>query len=341
MEEIKIYQTNNDEMFKKFFPYAKASSTSQMNRRNNEVDYDSAGNPRRGPKGRSITITPYNGRDGSNVDRFSSEFGSRPKTEMGTPASVVYKEINNLGANMHKGFGLPNPEKVTFGIDTTEMRFLPPDDSHNLTEVTNNERRDAVMANYTTYTQNPQQPIYNGNQFNAYARPMPEIPPRPPVTPVAPPPAPAPEPIIPPTQEELPWIPTEADIVKVHGYNKTNYEIIDIVSRQIATCAKAITTLDDPTRPVNANDLIKLMEFLDNNALRALLKETFQNILKDKRVLFTTTNTYIDGTAVLEPDTSDTNVTNPDTSEENETGESSDENSKSEGADESVSTETN
>ena len=203
------------------------------------------------------------------------------------------------------------------------------------------------MANYTKYEQPKIQPIYNGNQ---YSRPMPEIPPRPPVEPEhhhrpRPEHCGRPEAVIPPTQEEAPWIPTVDDIVKVHGYNKTNYEILDIVSRQISTCAKAITMLDDPTRPVHVNDLMKLMEFLDNNALRVLLKDTFQNILIDKRNLFTTTNSYIDGTAELpgdKPDTTDPVVPTPENPDDNkDAGESSAEDSKSESVDETVSEETN
>ena len=348
MEDVKIYKTNDDSLFKKFFPYVKAASTSRMGYRGNQdVEYDEKGNPRRGPKGREIKITPYNGRDGSNVDRFSSEYGSRPKTEMGTPASVVYQEYAHINENMNKGFRLPDPNKVNFGIETTEMKFISPDEYNNLTEVSNDERRREIMANYTNYEQPKIQPIYNGNQ---YSRPMPEIPPRPPVEPEhchrpRPEHCGRPEPVIPPTQEEAPWIPTVDDIVKVHGYNKTNYEILDIVSRQISTCAKAITMLDDPTRPVHVNDLMKLMEFLDNNALRVLLKDTFQNILIDKRNLFTTTNSYIDGTAELpgdKPDTTDPVVPTPENPDDNkDAGESSAEDSKSESVDETVSEETN
>ena len=103
--------------------------------------------------------------------------------------------------------------------------------------------------------------------------------------------------------------------------------------------------LDDPTRPVHVNDLMKLMEFLDNNALRVLLKDTFQNILIDKRNLFTTTNSYIDGTAELpgdKPDTTDPVVPTPENPDDNkDAGESSAEDSKSESVDETVSEETN
>ena len=61
MEDVKIYKTNDDSLFKKFFPYVKAASTSRMGYRGNQdVEYDEKGNPRRGPKGREIKITPYN-----------------------------------------------------------------------------------------------------------------------------------------------------------------------------------------------------------------------------------------------------------------------------------------
>ena len=62
MEDVKIYKTNDDSLFKQFFPYVKAASTSRMGYRGNQdVEYDERGNPRRGPKGREIKITPYNG----------------------------------------------------------------------------------------------------------------------------------------------------------------------------------------------------------------------------------------------------------------------------------------
>ena len=102
--------------------------------------------------------------------------------------------------------------------------------------------------------------------------------------------------------------------------------------------------LDDPTRPVHVNDLMKLMEFLDNNALRVLLKDTFQNILIDKRNLFTTTNSYIGGTAELPSDKPNTDPvpSTPENPDDNkDAGESSAEDSKSESVDETVSEETN
>ena len=94
----------------------------------------------------------------------------------------------------------------------------------------------------------------------------------------------------------------------------------------------------------HVNDLMKLMELLDNNALRVLLKDTFQNILIDKRNLFTTTNSYIDGTAELPGDKPETDPvpSTPENPEDNtSTGESSGEDSKSESVDETVPEKTN
>ena len=45
MEDVKIYKTNDDSLFKKFFPYVKAASTSRMGYRGNQdVEYDEKGN---------------------------------------------------------------------------------------------------------------------------------------------------------------------------------------------------------------------------------------------------------------------------------------------------------
>ena len=79
--------------------------------------------------------------------------------------------------------------------------------------------------------------------------------------------------------------------------------------------------------------------------MRVLLKDTFQNILIDKRNLFTTTNSYIDGTAELpgdKPDTTAPVAPTPENTEDNtSTGESSGEDSKSESIDETIPEKTN
>ena len=107
--------------------------------------------------------------------------------------------------------------------------------------------------------------------------------------------------VLPPT-EHKPVQPTEDMIVKVHGYNETNVKLLALVSENIARCSKILADINNSTVPVNVDELMHVLEFMDNSEFRKILGDAFQNTLNKNLELSTKITSYLNGTAPLDGD---------------------------------------
>lgn len=102
-------------------------------------------------------------------------------------------------------------------------------------------------------------------------------------------------PYIPPTKQEPPFQPTEDMILKVNGYNERNMLLLGKVSKNITICTEMIAKLNDLTKPINVDEMMGLLEFMDNEAYRALFSQAFENLLYKNLELHKTLSLYLSG----------------------------------------------
>ena len=124
---------------------------------------------------------------------------------------------------------------------------------------------------------------------------------------------------IPPAKPpEPPFQPTEEMILKINGYNETNMKLLGEVSKNITRCTEMIAKLNDLTKPINVNEMMSLLEYMDNEAYRALFVQSFENLLNKNLDLHNKLTMYLSGKGPVEeeptPDTvssSDEHTTYP------------------------------
>jgi hypothetical protein len=105
----------------------------------------------------------------------------------------------------------------------------------------------------------------------------------------------APGHILPPTQPDKPHKITEDMIVKVAGYNETNMYLLTEVSKNVAYCGKVIAELNNAAKPVNMNEVMSLLAWMDNEEFRKSLVGMFQTVLKNNMELSGLITKYLNG----------------------------------------------
>ena len=105
----------------------------------------------------------------------------------------------------------------------------------------------------------------------------------------------APGHILPPSQPDKPHKITEDMIVKVAGYNETNMYLLTEVSKNVAYCGKVIAELNNAAKPVNMNEVMSLLAWMDNEEFRKSLVGMFQTVLKNNMELSSLITKYLNG----------------------------------------------
>ena len=100
---------------------------------------------------------------------------------------------------------------------------------------------------------------------------------------------------IPPTQKPKPFQPTEEMILKVNGFNETNIKLLGEVSKNITLCTEMMAQLNDLSQPVNVNEMMRLLEFMDNESYLKIFLNTFEDLLNKNLDLHKTLTTYLSG----------------------------------------------
>lgn len=206
--------------------------------------------------------------------------GSHPRTGYGTPADLVYKETYAGHSNLDRQFSMPSAAKSKIKIeapipvpDLHLEQFgspsLPPKEEPSVNRV-----RQILPDNIPSHKEEEKM-MHEHHHHH--------------------------EPVLPPVEPTKPWIPTEDDIVKVHGYNETNVKILGKISENIAVCAGILAKINDNKSSLNVQDVLHLMGYLDNTTLRATLGKAVNEILTKNQNLSIKVTSYLQGTAELEP----------------------------------------
>lgn len=112
--------------------------------------------------------------------------------------------------------------------------------------------------------------------------------------------------IIPPEDRPVPHHITEDMIVKTHGYNETNVKLMGEVSTNIALCSATLAVLNNPQKPVNVNEVMRLLQFMDDNAFRKTFAAVFTEIFNENIRLSNLITSYLNGTAEVPADSEQT-----------------------------------
>jgi hypothetical protein len=135
-------------------------------------------------------------------------------------------------------------------------------------------------------------------------------------------PAPPPPPkdvILKPPQPERPHKIDEDMIIKIFGYNETNMYLLSEVSKNIAFCSATISKLNNMALPINVNEILTLLEYMDQETLRKTLSKAFEEVLNKNVELSRIITHYLNGTA----DAADPNVSDGTSESGSQTEESS------------------
>ena len=109
---------------------------------------------------------------------------------------------------------------------------------------------------------------------------------------------------IPPAKpKDPPFQPTEDMILKINGYNERNMRLLGEVSKNITRCTEMISKLNDLTKPINVDEMMGLLEFMDNEAYRALFVQSFENLLNKNLDLHNKLTMYLSGNGPVSEDT--------------------------------------
>jgi hypothetical protein len=106
---------------------------------------------------------------------------------------------------------------------------------------------------------------------------------------------PAPGHTLPPATPEQPRKITEDMIVKVAGYNETNMYLLTEVSKNVAYCGDVIAKLNNASKPINMNEVMSLLAYMDNEEFRKVLVGTFNTILTNNMALSSLITKYLNG----------------------------------------------
>ena len=260
----------------------------------------------------------YIPRPGVSTYRGSRSVSSVEGRPWNSPADVVRREIFQHTDYYTDGKIHPSIEHQTARIeDRIGDPVLPPPPS----------QKSSIPPEFKNVARKP---IENGGNeemnINDIRGGLPHVSARPtPVITNSVPPAPRPEPVkhepqhrhehprppisyIPPAKSEQPFQPTEEMILKINGYNETNMKLLGEVSKNITRCAEMIAKLNDLTKPINVNEMMGLLEYMDNEAYRALFVQSFENLLNKNLELHNTITMYLSGKGPVEetPEPEDT-----------------------------------
>lgn len=111
--------------------------------------------------------------------------------------------------------------------------------------------------------------------------------------------------ILPPVTQR-PVQPTEDMIVKVLGYNESNMKLLSLVSDNTSRCAKMLSKINDTAQPIDVNEIMSVLEFMDNSQFRQVLSQAFQKTMEKNQSLYMTITSYLNGTAKIETEPKET-----------------------------------
>ena len=205
--------------------------------------------------------------------------GSHPRTGYGTPADLVYKETYAGHSNLDRHFSMPPANKSKIKI---EAPIVAPDFHLEQFGEPANKKEEPSFNNVRQIMPDNIPPKEEEKMHNKIHHHHPE-------------------PVLPPMEPEKPWIPTEADIVKVLGYNETNVKILGKISENIAVCASLLAKINDTKSALNVQDVLHIMGFIDNATLRNMLSGAFNEILNKNQELSAKVTSYLQGTAEIDP----------------------------------------
>lgn len=303
MNRIRVTRNTDNTLLARTFPealqaIAAASSTGSLF--GNESYY---GEPPPEPK----DYIPNPGKSTYRGSRSVSQPSGRP---WNSPADVVRQEVFKHTEYYTDGNVHPSVQYQRFAIQDniqdphlppppSQINSIPPEFRNKVTE------SDIVKTlHHENQGGNEEMNINDimSNRSHVSARPAPvitsSVPPTPNYNkhykPVPPPPEKRPQ-YIPPTKQEPPFQPTEDMILKINGYNERNMRLLGDVSKNITKCTEMIAKLNDLTRPINVNEMMGLLEFMDNEAYRALFIQAFENLLNKNLELHSILTMYLSG----------------------------------------------
>lgn len=116
----------------------------------------------------------------------------------------------------------------------------------------------------------------------------------------APPEPPFPSTVLPPSKKRSEMQPNKDMIVKVLGYNKSNIQLLGVVSNNITKCSNILADINDINKPINISEIMRILDFMDDDEFRNVIGGAFENILNKNIELSTLITSYLSGTAVIE-----------------------------------------
>ena len=217
--------------------------------------------------------------------------GSRAITDVGTPADVVRREYYSHAELVNGRPRIFHPE-VLKKIDKTHVNFdmgpitgTPPKQEDFFTQ--NEEGKRMVKS----YIHAPSAPTAPPNPAPPVMHPHPTIAP--------PPPPPKDASILPPLEPT--HKPTSDDIVKVLGWNETNMKLMTEVSKRIGRCSELLMKINSSKVAVDVDELMAALQYIDNEAFRKVFADIFQKEMQEYMALSNEIQSYLNGTAVIDP----------------------------------------
>jgi hypothetical protein len=302
MDRIRVSRNTDNTLLARTFPeamqaIAAASSTGSLF--GNESYY---GEPPPEPE----DYIPNPGKSTYRGSRTVSQPSGRP---WNSPADVVRQEVFKHTDYYKDGDVHPSIQHQKFTIQDniqdphlppppSQINSIPPEFRNQVTE------SDIVKTLHHNQGGNGEMNINDivNNRSHVSARPAPVITSSVPPAPnynkhyqPAPPPVEKRPQFIPPTKPEPPFQPTEDMILKINGYNERNMRLLGDVSKNITKCTEMIAKLNDLTKPINVNEMMGLLEFMDNEAYRALFIQAFENLLNKNLELHSILTMYLSG----------------------------------------------